>query len=216
MLTGGERRLDLECDVKTKTHPGHPASASSYQRSRPDTQAHPRRIISAASKEMGVDAKARSFSVRSHLGTMIFAHALSLNDICDWLRLKSRAIAAFGLTPPSLNNLSNSNKVRGPLHRAGLLAHAGALAPLRHELRAAAPRRQFTRPFALLQSEHPCHGLDRDGTGGQLHELDQTPQPQPRPLGRGPDRLRRRSSPQGEGARGAKEPVGRRSPWGGD
>lgn len=40
------------------------------------------------------------------------AHALSLNDVCDWLRLKARAIAAFGLTPPSRNNLSNSNKVR--------------------------------------------------------------------------------------------------------
>ncbi len=32
--------------------------------------------------------------------------------MCDWLRLKTRAIAAFGLTPPSRNNLSNSNKVR--------------------------------------------------------------------------------------------------------
>jgi hypothetical protein len=46
---------------------------------------------------------------------MIFAqlaHALSLNDICDWLRLKTRAIAAFGLTPPSRNNLSHANKER--------------------------------------------------------------------------------------------------------
>ena len=62
-----------------------------------------------------MDAKARSYSVLSHLGTMVFAqlaHALSLNDVCDWLRMKSRAIAAFGLTPPSRNNLSNSNKGR--------------------------------------------------------------------------------------------------------
>lgn len=75
----------------------------------------PRSIISAAAKETGVDAKARTFSVLSHLRTMIFAqlaHALSRNDICDWLRLKSRAIAACGLTPPSRNNLANSNKVR--------------------------------------------------------------------------------------------------------
>ena len=66
-------------------------------------------------KETGVDAKARSYSVLSHLGTMAFAqlaHALSVNDVCDWFRMKSRAIAAFGLTPPSRNNLSNSNKVR--------------------------------------------------------------------------------------------------------
>jgi hypothetical protein len=75
----------------------------------------PRDIIHKSAKETGVDLKARTYSVLSHLGTMIFAqlaHALSLNDLCDWLRLKTRAIAAFGLTPPSRNNLSNSNKVR--------------------------------------------------------------------------------------------------------
>lgn len=75
----------------------------------------PRDIIHKSAKETGVDLKARTYSVLSHLGTMIFAqiaHALSLNDVCDWLRLKTRAIAAFGLTPPSRNNLSNSNKVR--------------------------------------------------------------------------------------------------------
>lgn len=75
----------------------------------------PRGIIQKAAQDTGVTAKARSYSVLSHLGTMIFvqlAHALSLNDVCDWLRLKARAIAAFGLTPPSRNNLSNSNKVR--------------------------------------------------------------------------------------------------------
>jgi hypothetical protein len=75
----------------------------------------PRDIIHKSAKETGVDTKARRYSVLSHLGTMIFvqlAHALSLNDVCDWLRLKAKAIAAFGLTSPSRNNLSNSNKVR--------------------------------------------------------------------------------------------------------
>ena len=75
----------------------------------------PRGIISKAAKETGVDLKVRTYSVLSHLGTMPFAqlaHALSLNDVCDWLRLKARAVAVFGLTPPSRNNLSNSNKVR--------------------------------------------------------------------------------------------------------
>ena len=75
----------------------------------------PRSIIEKAARETGVDGKARSYSTLSHLGTMLFAqlaHALSLNDVCDWLRLKARAIAAFGMTPPSRNNLSNSNKVR--------------------------------------------------------------------------------------------------------
>ena len=75
----------------------------------------PRDIIHRTARETGVDVKARTYSVLSHLGTMLFvqlAHALSLNDVCDWLRLKARAISAFGLTPPSRNNLSNSNKVR--------------------------------------------------------------------------------------------------------
>jgi hypothetical protein len=75
----------------------------------------PRDLIERSARETGVDLKARTYSVLSHLGTMIFAqlaHALSLSDVCDWLRLKARAIAAFGLTPPSRNNLSHSNKVR--------------------------------------------------------------------------------------------------------
>jgi hypothetical protein len=75
----------------------------------------PRSIVSSAAKETGVDTKARTFSVMSHLGAMIFvqlAHALSLNDVCDWLRLKARSIAGFGLTPPSRNNLSHANKER--------------------------------------------------------------------------------------------------------
>jgi Transposase DDE domain/Domain of unknown function (DUF4372) len=75
----------------------------------------PRSIVSAAAKESGVDAKARTFSVMSHLSAMIFvqlARVLSLNDVCDWLQLKTRSIAALGLTPPSRNNLSHANKKR--------------------------------------------------------------------------------------------------------
>jgi len=75
----------------------------------------PRSLVSAAAHRHGVDAKARSFSVWSHMAAMIFvqlAHALSLNDACDWLRLKVRAIAGLGMTPPSRNNLSHANKVR--------------------------------------------------------------------------------------------------------
>lgn len=63
----------------------------------------PRSLVNAAAARHGVEAKARSFSVWSHLATMIFvqlAHALSLNDVCDWLRLKARAVAAMGMTPP--------------------------------------------------------------------------------------------------------------------
>jgi hypothetical protein len=49
-----------------------------------------------------VEAKARTFSVLNYLGTMVFAqlaHAMSLNDVCDWLRMKARATAALAQQP---------------------------------------------------------------------------------------------------------------------
>jgi hypothetical protein len=52
-------------------------------------------MINRHALETGVEAKARSFSVLSHLSAMLFAqlsHAMGLNDVCDWLRLKSCAI----------------------------------------------------------------------------------------------------------------------------
>ncbi len=75
----------------------------------------PRSIVNAAAIKHGVEAKARTFSVFSHMASMIFvqlAHALSLNDVCDWLRLKERAIAAIGITPPARNTLSHANRNR--------------------------------------------------------------------------------------------------------
>jgi hypothetical protein len=64
----------------------------------------PRGLINRHALETGVEAKARSFSVLSHLSAMLFAqlsHAIGLNDVCDWLRLKSGVLARFGVTPPS-------------------------------------------------------------------------------------------------------------------
>jgi hypothetical protein len=75
----------------------------------------PRHLISRHARETGVDAKARTFSVTSHLAAMLFAqlsHAIGLNDLCDWLRLKAAALARFGLTPPARNTLSHANKER--------------------------------------------------------------------------------------------------------
>jgi len=37
---------------------------------------------------------------------------MGLNDVCDWLRLKSAALARFGVTPPARNTLSHANKLR--------------------------------------------------------------------------------------------------------
>jgi hypothetical protein len=75
----------------------------------------PRGMINRHALATGVEAKARSFSVLSHLSAMLFAqlsHAIGLNDVCDWLRLKSGVLARFGVTPPSKNGLSNANMDR--------------------------------------------------------------------------------------------------------
>jgi hypothetical protein len=75
----------------------------------------PRGMINRHALETGVEAKARTFSVLSHLSAMLFAqlsHAIGLNDVCDWLRLKSSVLARFGVTPPSKNGLSNANMDR--------------------------------------------------------------------------------------------------------
>jgi hypothetical protein len=75
----------------------------------------PRGMINRIAKETGVEEKSRSFTVVSHLATMLFAQfsrAMGLNDVCDWLRLKAPVLARFGVTPPSRNGLSNANKER--------------------------------------------------------------------------------------------------------
>ncbi len=57
-----------------------------------------------------MDTKARAFSVLSHLASMLFAqlsHAISLNDVCDWLRLKAAALSRLQIVPPSRNTLSH-------------------------------------------------------------------------------------------------------------
>jgi hypothetical protein len=67
-------------------------------------------------RQFGVDKKARTFSAFSHVVALIYAqlsHALSLNDICDGLRLMATPLRALrGATPPSRNALSHANKVR--------------------------------------------------------------------------------------------------------
>jgi IS4 transposase len=75
----------------------------------------PRGMINRLAIQTGVEDKARTFSVTSHLAVMIFAQlarVVGLNDVCDWLRLKAGPLARFGVTPPSRNALSHANKVR--------------------------------------------------------------------------------------------------------
>jgi hypothetical protein len=75
----------------------------------------PRGMVNRIAGETGIDAKARSFSVMSHLTAMIFAQltgAISLNDVCDWLRMKAHVLMRHGLSAPSRNGLSHANKER--------------------------------------------------------------------------------------------------------
>ena len=75
----------------------------------------PRGMVNRLAVQTGVATKARTFSVVSHLSAMLFAqlsHAMGLNDVCDWLRLKSGVLARFGVTPPSRNALSHANNER--------------------------------------------------------------------------------------------------------
>ena len=72
--------------------------------------------LNRLARQTGVEEKARSFSARSHVAAMLFAqlaHAISLNDVCDWLRLKAAALGRFGVTPPARNTLSHANRQRG-------------------------------------------------------------------------------------------------------
>jgi hypothetical protein len=76
----------------------------------------PAHLVPKLARKFGVDKKARTFSAFSHVVALLYAqlsHALSLNDICDGLRLMATPLRALrGATPPSRNALSHANKVR--------------------------------------------------------------------------------------------------------
>lgn len=72
-------------------------------------------MVGRIAGETGIDAKARSFGVMSHVTAMMFAQmtsAIGLNDVCDWLRMKEHVLDRHGLSAPSRNGLSHANKVR--------------------------------------------------------------------------------------------------------
>lgn len=96
----------------------------------------PLRLVGLHARESGAEAMARTFSVRSHLAALLFAqlaHAIGLNDVCDWLRLKRAALSRFGVAPPARNTLSHANKHRDADFIEGLfwstLAHLQSACP---------------------------------------------------------------------------------------
>ena len=76
----------------------------------------PSHLVPKLAREHGVDERARTFSPWSHVVSLLYAqlsHALSLNDVCDALKLWATPLRALrGATAPSRNALSHANKVR--------------------------------------------------------------------------------------------------------
>lgn len=76
----------------------------------------PAYLVPKLAREYGVEAQARTFSPWSHVVALLYAqlsHALSLNDVCDGLRVWATPLRAMrGATPPSRNALSHANKIR--------------------------------------------------------------------------------------------------------
>ena len=76
----------------------------------------PAYLVPKLARSHGVEPQARSFSPWSHVVALVYAqltHALSLNEVCDGLRLWATPLRALrGATPPSRNALSHANKIR--------------------------------------------------------------------------------------------------------
>ena len=76
----------------------------------------PSYLVPKLARRHGVDEQARTFSPWSHVVALLYAqlvHALSLNDVCDGLRLWATPLRALrGATPPARNTLSHAGKIR--------------------------------------------------------------------------------------------------------
>ena len=75
----------------------------------------PAYLVPKLARAYEVQSPARTFTVFSHVVALVYAqlsHALSLNDVCDALRLMTTPLrAGRGARPPSRNGLSHANKI---------------------------------------------------------------------------------------------------------
>ncbi len=78
----------------------------------------PNHLVPRLARAHAVQEQSRTFRPWSPVVSLIYAqltHALSLNDVCDALRLHSGPLSAIrGATPPSKNALSHANRERNP------------------------------------------------------------------------------------------------------
>jgi hypothetical protein len=101
---------------KTTTHK---PTRSSFTLLRQLCNLIPNHLVPQLARDTGVDTQARTFRPWSHVVSLLYAqltHALSLNDVCDALRLHAGPLSAIrAATPPSKNALSHANRQRDPL-----------------------------------------------------------------------------------------------------
>ena len=105
----------------------------------------PGHLVPKLSREYGIDAKARTFTVWSQVVAMVYAqlvHAISLNDVCDGLRHHARLLGRIrGAVAPSRNAFSHANRQRDAMFAEAL----------------------FWRTFEHLQKLQPGFGYGKGG-----------------------------------------------------
>ena len=138
----------------------------------------PNHLVPQLAREHAVEEKSRTFRPWSHVVSLIYAqltHALSLNGVCDALRLHAGPLSAIrGATPPGKNALSHANRERNPNMAEALfwtmLEQLQQLHP--GFWRAAAP--EVCLPLQAVDSRR---GLDHHSTGRPVSGLGQAPPP---------------------------------------
>ena len=155
---GGRPGFGHTVEMKKKTQ--RPPTRSKLPVLRQLCHLIPPHLVAQLARDLGAEKLARTFSHWSRVVALLYAqlvHAISLNDVCDSLRLHSGPLSALrGATPPSKNGFSHANKERDPALAEALfwqmLAHLRSLCPA---LDGRAGRRwagRFTRTIHLVDS----------------------------------------------------------------
>ena len=76
----------------------------------------PPHLVNRLAELYKVDGKSRGYSPWSHVVSLLYAqltHAVSLNDVCDGLRMNETMLTPIrGATAPAKNTLSHANRER--------------------------------------------------------------------------------------------------------
>lgn len=120
-----------------KSNTSHKPTRGSFTLLRQLCNLIPNHLVPQLARESQGDSQARTFLPWSHVVSLLYAqltHALSLNDVCDALRLHSGPLSAIrAATAPSKNALSHANRQRDPQMAERLfgevLEHLQALHP---------------------------------------------------------------------------------------